>query len=75
MYAPAIAAQNYPDKPIRMLVGFAPGGTADIVARIVSPRLSERLRQQIVVDNRPGAGSSIASDITAKPRPTVTRCS
>jgi tripartite-type tricarboxylate transporter receptor subunit TctC len=69
MYAPAIAAQSYPDKPIRMLVGFAPGGTADIVARIVAPRLSERLRQQIVVDNRPGAASSIASDITAKAAP------
>jgi tripartite-type tricarboxylate transporter receptor subunit TctC len=69
LYAPAIAAQSYPDKPIRMLVGFAPGGTADIVARIVSPRLSERLRQQIVVDNRPGAGSSIASDIAARAAP------
>jgi tripartite-type tricarboxylate transporter receptor subunit TctC len=66
LHAPQTPAQSYPERPIRMLVGFAPGGTADIVARIVAPRLSERLRQQIVVDNRPGAGSSIASDITAK---------
>lgn len=69
LHAAPVAAQTYPDKPIRMLVGFAPGGTVDIVARIVAPRMSERLGQQIVVDNRPGAGSSIASGITAKATP------
>ncbi len=52
-----------------MLVGFAVGGGSDIVARIIAPRLSEQFRQQVVVDNRPGAGSSIASEIAAKSLP------
>jgi tripartite-type tricarboxylate transporter receptor subunit TctC len=68
-YALPSSAQTYPLRPIRMLIGFAPGGTVDIVARIVAPRLSERLHQQIVVDNRPGAGSSIASAIASKAEP------
>src|SRR5687767_15477813 len=63
--APAIA-QQYPTKPIRMLVGFPVGGGADVAARVMGPRLSESLGQPIIVDNRPGAGSSIASEITAK---------
>jgi tripartite-type tricarboxylate transporter receptor subunit TctC len=56
----------YPVKPIRMLVGFPAGGGADIVARILGPRLSDALGQQIIVDNRPGAGSAIASEMAAK---------
>src|SRR4051812_40426298 len=48
----ATAAQTYPVKPIRMLVGFAPGGTADIMARALSPRLADQWRQPIVIDNR-----------------------
>ena len=63
--APA-SAQTYPTKPIRMLVGFPVGGGADVAARVIGPRLSESLGQPIIVDNRPGAGSSIASEITAK---------
>jgi tripartite-type tricarboxylate transporter receptor subunit TctC len=51
----------YPTKPIRMLVGFPPGGGADIVARVLGQPMSEKLGQQIIVDNRPGAGSAIAS--------------
>jgi len=62
-------AQNYPIHPIRMLVGFPAGGGADIVARIVTPKLSDGLREQVIVDNRPGAGSTIASDLTAKAAP------
>ncbi len=62
-------AQVYPTKPIRMIVGFPVGGTADIVARILGQKLSERFQYQIVVDNRPGAGSAIASDITARAAP------
>jgi tripartite-type tricarboxylate transporter receptor subunit TctC len=62
-------AQGYPVKPVRMIVGFPVGGTADIVARIVGRRLGENLRHPIVVDNRPGAGSSIGSEITAKAAP------
>jgi tripartite-type tricarboxylate transporter receptor subunit TctC len=66
---PGALAQWQPTRPIRMVVGFAPGGTADIMARILAPRLSERFQQTVVVDNRPGAGSSIGSEITAKSPP------
>ncbi len=66
---PATAAQVYPTKPIRMLVGFPPGGAADIMARIVGQKLAESFQQQIVVDNRPGAGSAIASEMTARAAP------
>ncbi|HET7159718.1 MAG TPA: tripartite tricarboxylate transporter substrate binding protein [Burkholderiales bacterium] len=60
---------NYPAKPIRLLVGFPVGGGADVAARVLGPRMSESLGQQIIVDNRPGAGSAIASEITAKAPP------
>ena len=63
------AADSYPTKPIRMLVGFPAGGGADVVARIMGPRLSEAMGQQIIVDNRPGAGSAIASEMAAKAPP------
>ena len=59
----------YPTKPIRMLVGFPVGGGADVAARTLGPPMSESLGQQIVVDNRPGAGSAIASEIAAKATP------
>jgi tripartite-type tricarboxylate transporter receptor subunit TctC len=61
--------RDYPTKPIRMLVGFPVGGGADVAARVLAPRMSESLGQPIIVDNRPGAGSSIASEITAKAPP------
>ena len=57
---------QYPARPIRMLVGFPTGGGADVVARVLGSRLSEALGQQIIVDNRPGAGSAIASEMAAK---------
>ena len=62
--APAQAA--YPDKPVRVVVGFAPGGTNDILARLISVKLSERLKQSFVVDNRAGANSIIAAELVAK---------
>ena len=65
----ASAAQPYPTKPIRVLVGFAPGGGADVVARLLAPKLQETFQQPIVVDNRTGAGSAIASGIAAKAAP------
>lgn len=67
--ASSALAQTYPDRPIRMLVGFTPGGGTDQVARVVSIRISENLGQQIVIDNRPGAGGNIAAEIAAKAPP------
>jgi len=65
----ALPAQTYPTKPIRFLVGFPPGGTNDIVARIVAPKLSEYLGQQVVVENRGGANTAIASELMARAAP------
>jgi tripartite-type tricarboxylate transporter receptor subunit TctC len=63
------SAQDYPNKPVTLVVGFAPGGNADIVARLVAQRLSDGLGQQVVVDNRGGAGGLLASDFVAKSAP------
>ena len=62
----AAFAQGYPNKPIRLVVGFAPGGAADIIARTMSDPLGRALGQGIIVDNRPGAGSSVAAELVAK---------
>jgi tripartite-type tricarboxylate transporter receptor subunit TctC len=59
----------YPSKPIRMLVGFSPGGGTDVVARIIGKKLSEAWNQQIVIDNRAGAGGLVAFEMTAKANP------
>jgi len=74
LIAPAIVlaadpAAHYPTRPIRLLVGFAPGGTNDIVARLLAPRVSEALRQQMVVDNRPGASTMLATELAARAAP------
>ncbi|HEX2829141.1 MAG TPA: tripartite tricarboxylate transporter substrate binding protein [Burkholderiales bacterium] len=63
------SAQSYPGKPIRMLVSAPAGSGADIVARLVGQKMSEALGQQIVIDNRGGAGGTIATDLTAKASP------
>lgn len=66
----AYAQSDYPNKPIRLIVGFAPGGTTDIVARIVAPKLGDALNQQrVVIDNRAGAAQIVASELTAKAAP------
>ena len=65
----AHAADPYPTKPIRLLVGFAPGGANDLVARAVATRLGPRLGQQVVVENRAGAGGNIATELGARAAP------
>jgi tripartite-type tricarboxylate transporter receptor subunit TctC len=67
--APASFAQDYPTKPIRLILGAPPGGSADAGARIVSPRLAALLGQQIVIDNRPGANNNIATELVARAQP------
>jgi tripartite-type tricarboxylate transporter receptor subunit TctC len=59
-------AQTYPSRPVRIVVGFAPGGATDIMARLIGQWLSERLDQQFVIENRPGAGSNIATEAVVR---------
>ncbi len=64
-----VAAQAYPSKPVRMIIPFSAGGAADVPGRIVTGKLGEALGQQVIVDNRPGAGSTIGADAAAKSAP------
>jgi tripartite-type tricarboxylate transporter receptor subunit TctC len=68
-FALSAFGQQYPSRPVRMLVGYAAGGGADALARIVASKLGDALGQQVAVDNRPGAGATIAADALAKSAP------
>jgi tripartite-type tricarboxylate transporter receptor subunit TctC len=69
LLAPLAHAQGYPNKPIRLVVPFPAGGATDIFARAVSQKLAERIGQAVIVDNKPGAGGTIGSDLVAKAQP------
>jgi tripartite-type tricarboxylate transporter receptor subunit TctC len=65
----ALHAQEYPNRPIRFIVSFPPGGSSDLIARVIAPRMTERLGQPVLVENRPGAGGNIGVDAVAKAPP------
>ena len=67
--AAGAAAEKYPNRPVRMIVPFAPGGASDFVARIIQPRMTELLGEQVVVDNRAGAGGNIGVEVAARATP------
>ncbi len=69
LLAPAVSAQDYPTKPIRLIVPFAAGGGSDFVGRLVGQKLSEQLGQSVLVDNRPGAASLVGTQIAARAAP------
>ena len=60
------AAAEYPEKPIKIIVAYPAGGATDVIARLIGARLGERLKQSVVVENRPGASGMIGSDFVAK---------
>jgi tripartite-type tricarboxylate transporter receptor subunit TctC len=64
--APSTARADYPDRPIRIIVPYTPGGTVDVLARMIGPKLTEAWGQPIVIENRPGAGGNIGADFVAK---------
>jgi tripartite-type tricarboxylate transporter receptor subunit TctC len=69
LLAQAAVAQAWPAKPVRIIVPFAPGGTADTLGRLMAQKLSEQMKESFVVDNRPGAGGALGSDLVAKAPP------
>jgi tripartite-type tricarboxylate transporter receptor subunit TctC len=68
-FAAPVRADNYPDRPVRIIVGYAAGGSVDIVARIIADKLSQRLGQRFLVDNQPGGGTLLASQALVKAAP------
>jgi tripartite-type tricarboxylate transporter receptor subunit TctC len=69
LYAPASPAQQYPDRAIRLVVPFAPGGSTDTLARIVGQHMTETMGQPVIIDNRPSAGGTTGSELVAKAQP------
>jgi tripartite-type tricarboxylate transporter receptor subunit TctC len=66
---PAAQAQTYPSKPVRLVLPYAPGGIIDYVGRTLAQKLSEQLGQQVVAENRPGAGGIVGTDVVARSAP------
>ena len=69
LFTPAWAQSNYPQRPVRMVVPFAPGGASDFVGRILQPKLGDELGQQVVIDNRAGAAGNIGVEVAARANP------
>jgi tripartite-type tricarboxylate transporter receptor subunit TctC len=69
LHLPGALAQNYPDKPVRLIIGYSPGGLPDTIARIVAQKLGEVWKQQVIVDNRPGANGMVGAEIVAHAPP------
>ena len=67
-------ADDYPSRPVRLLVGYAPGGATDVLARLIQSSMSERLGQQIVIENRPGAGTMSPRRLFSTQDPMATLC-
>jgi tripartite-type tricarboxylate transporter receptor subunit TctC len=67
--ASSLWAQSWPNKPVRMIIAFPPGGPTDLVSRVLAQRLSEQLGQQVIVDNKPGAGGNLAAELAARATP------
>src|SRR4051812_4705113 len=69
LIATPVVAQDYPSKPIRLVVGFAAGGISDVLARALAISLTRQLNQQVIVENKTGAGTTIAGDFVARSAP------
>src|SRR5688572_31579845 len=69
LFSSAAAAQTYPNKPIRIIVPYAAGGTSDIIARQIGPKLTDAWGQPIIVENKPGANGNVGADFVAKSAP------
>ena len=67
--ASSALAQDYPSRPVRILVGYAPGGGMDTIARVLAPKLSESLGQQFIIENRPGASGGVAAEALVRSPP------
>src|SRR5271156_3604478 len=65
----SVAALDYPTRPVRFMVGYPPGGATDILARLIGQRLSEKLGQQFVIENKPGAGNNIGTEAAVNATP------